>query len=242
MTPRIHWPWAAPGLNRLSEEASHHLIRVLRLQVGASVCLFNGRGEEGIGTIQVADARACELELPSLVPVPRESPVRSIVLQSLCLGDKMDWVVQKASELGAAKVWPIWAARSQVQLSGDRAAKRVTHWQKVAEAAAAQCGRNEIPQVLPITSLAAALEAFQAAPAGRAGWLLDPFAQETVGTSPLPSEVWIAIGPEAGWTDCEERAARDAGFRGLRMGPRILRTETVAPAILSVLAARTGEF
>ncbi|MEY2776124.1 MAG: hypothetical protein RLY30_222 [Pseudomonadota bacterium] len=242
MIPRIHCPAAALGLNLLDATASHHLVRVLRLDAGDRVQLFNGRGDEGEGRIVVADSHACQVHLEQLACIQRESPVRTLVLQSLCLADKMDWVVQKATELGSAEVWPIRAARSQLQLEGQRADKRVAHWQRTAEAAAAQCGRNQIPLVRPIMTLQQALEAFRTAPHRPSGWMLDPFATTPLGNAPLAAEVWIAIGPEAGWTDDEEASARQAGFLGLRLGPRVLRTETVAAAILSAIAVRSGEF
>lgn len=231
----------------LDATASHHLVRVLRLSPGDPVQLFNGQGQEGPGVILQADPLACQVRLDSLVTIQRESPVRTLILQSLCLADKMDWVVQKASELGGAEIWPVRAARSQLQLSGDRAAKRVEHWQRIAQAAAAQCGRNQVPLVRPIQRLQEALIEFERGPRSaaahpRCGWMLDPFALKTVSQAPITAEIWIAIGPEAGWTDEEEDCARRAGFEGLRLGPRVLRTETVAAAILSVVAARAGEF
>jgi len=242
MIPRIHCPTAALGLNILDATASHHLVRVLRLPAGASVELFNGRGEEGRGKMTQADALACQVTLESFAQVRRESPVRTLILQSLCLADKMDWIVQKSTELGGAEIWPIRAARCQLQLEGLRAEKRVAHWQRTAEAAAAQCGRNQIPVVRPIMSLQQALKAFESAPLRPTGWMLDPFAQTTLGQAPLGPEVWIAVGPEAGWTDEEEAQAARAGLVGLRLGPRVLRTETAATVILSAIAVRSGEF
>ncbi|MGA0882638.1 MAG: 16S rRNA (uracil(1498)-N(3))-methyltransferase [Burkholderiaceae bacterium] len=242
MIPRVHWPLATAGLNVLGPEASHHLIRVLRLSAGDAVALFNGQGLEAQGRILNAHAQACQVVLEPLVAVQRESPIRTVVIQSLCLADKMDWVVQKATELGAAEIWPVQAARSQLQLSGERATKRQAHWQRVVESAAAQCGRNHTPVVHPVTDLNAALNAFTDAGGEKTGWLLDPFGPASVSQAALKPQVWVAIGPEAGWTDQEEREARASGFQGLRLGPRVLRTETVASAILSVIAVRALEF
>jgi 16S rRNA (uracil1498-N3)-methyltransferase len=242
MIPRVHWPLATVGLNVLGPEASHHLVRVLRLAVGDRIQIFNGQGLEADGHILSAHAQACQVELGPLVAMQRESPIRTVVIQSLCLADKMDWVVQKATELGAAEIWPVQAARSQLQLSGDRAHKRQAHWQRVVESAAAQCGRNHTPVVHPVTGLNAALNAFTSADGEKTGWLLDPFGTASVSQAPLAPQVWFAIGPEAGWTDQEEQEARASGFQGLRLGPRILRTETVASAILSVIAVRAQEF
>lgn len=242
MIPRIHWAAAVAGPNLLGPDESHHLIRVLRLEVGSPVILFNGRGMEARGRVVDAHAKGCQVHLEALESVQRESPIRTVVIQSLCLGDKMDWVVQKATELGVSEVWPVQAARSQLQLVGDRASKRQAHWQRMVEAAAAQCGRNQMPKVHPVAPLSTALSSYRDQTGPKTGWLLDPFAQNSVSKASLEPNLWVAIGPEAGWTDQEEQDARDAGFEGLRLGPRVLRTETVASAILSVIAVKASEF
>lgn len=243
MTPRIlHQPLQAGHLT-LSEENSHHLVRVLRAGVGDPIVLFDGEGREAQATIRDLSPQACQVEAEPAVQISRESPIETHLIQSLCLGDKMDWVVQKACELGVTQVWPLRAARSQLKLEGERADKRQAHWQRIAESASAQSGRCRLPVIQPVQSLEAVLAAFrsQAQTHPNQGLLLDPFAGPSIMTLPSSPVVWVAVGPEAGWTDTEEAQFQSAGFTGVRLGPRILRTETVASVVLTALAVRSGE-
>ncbi len=247
MLPRILHPELTAGPNPLSEEASHHLVRVLRAKAGDAVILFNGLGQEAQAVLAEAHPQhsICQAQAPTTVN--RESPAQIIVIQALCLGDKMDWVVQKACELGASQLIPVRTARSQLKLDGDRAAKRQAHWQRIADAAAAQCGRNQVMVVAPIASLESALTQTgstrsDATAAPTTKWLLDPFAEQSLSTASLTQNVTLAVGPEAGWSDEEEILASQAGFQGIRCGPRILRTETAAAVVLTAIAVRLGEF
>ncbi|MFZ9243809.1 MAG: RsmE family RNA methyltransferase, partial [Burkholderiaceae bacterium] len=139
--------------------------------------------------------------------------------------------------LGASQLLPVRTSRSQLKLEADRASKRQAHWQRIADSAAAQCGRNQVMTVLPIASFEAAVSQ-----AGSTAWLLDPFADQSLSTAPMTPDMTVAIGPEAGWSDEEEALARRAGFQGVRCGPRILRTETAAAVVLTAIAVRLGEF
>ncbi len=237
MLPRIFQPNLGPGPNQLSEEASHHLVRVLRAAPGDSMVLFNGQGQEARAILSEAHPKQSICQAQALESVNRESPARVRVVQALCLGDKMDWVVQKACELGASQLLPVRTSRSQLKLEADRASKRQAHWQRIADSASAQCGRNQVMTVLPITSFEAAVSQATAT-----AWLLDPFADQSLSTAPMTQDMTVAIGPEAGWTDEEEALARRAGFQGVRCGPRILRTETAAAVVLTAIAVRVGEF
>jgi len=258
----------AQGPCRLSEEASHHLVRVLRAEQGHAVILFDGLGNEAGARVVEANAKACMVEVGAVKTVSRESPLQITVAQALCLGDKMDWVVQKASELGATLIQPLAAQRSQLKLKGPRLEKRLAHWRAIAEAAAAQCGRNAVPIVAPLQRSAEYFASIENSEDSKGGerseqfgqrkqneqneqrkkgleqtrWILDPFASESLGQAPLSNFLTIAIGPEAGWTDEEEEQAQRAGFVGIRCGPRILRTETAAAAVLAAVAVRIGEF
>ena len=261
----------AQGPSKLSEEASHHLVRVLRAEQGHGVVLFDGLGNEAGARVVEANAKACMVEVGAVKTISRESPLQITVAQALCLGDKMDWVVQKASELGATLIQPLAAQRSQLKLEGPRLEKRLAHWRAIAEAAAAQCGRNAVPIVAPLQRSAeyfASIENSEDSKGGEGSeqfaqgkqneqsdqierrkkglkqtrWILDPFASESLGQAPLSNFLTIAIGPEAGWTDEEEGQAQRAGFVGIRCGPRILRTETAAAAVLAAVAVRIGEF
>ncbi|MEY4001122.1 MAG: hypothetical protein RI968_240 [Pseudomonadota bacterium] len=264
----------AQGPCQLSEEASHHLVRVLRAEQGDTIVLFDGLGNEAGARVVEANAKACMVEVGAVKTVSRESPLQITVAQALCLGDKMDWVVQKASELGATLVQPLAAQRSQLKLEGPRLEKRLAHWRAIAEAAAAQCGRNAVPTIAPLQRSAEYFASIENSEDSKGGerseqfdqrrqseqgeqgdqskqrkkglkqtrWILDPFASESLGQAPLSSVLTIAIGPEAGWTDEEESQAQRAGFVGIRCGPRILRTETAAAAVLAAVAVRIGEF
>lgn len=154
----------------------------------------------------------------------------------------MDWVVQKATELGAAKITPISAQRSVLRLEGPRAEKRLAHWRAIAQASSGQCGRNRVPEVAQVQTLDQAIASWQQTPEPKTGWLLDPFAGQSLSNAELTGPLAFMIGPEAGWSDSEEAQARAAGFQGIRCGPRILRTETAAAVVLSAVALRLGEF
>jgi 16S rRNA (uracil1498-N3)-methyltransferase len=242
MTPRLYLPELQAGRIRLGKEQSHHLVRVLRLASGAFVVGFNGQGQEASMQLLAADAQACLVEAEPPQTINRESPLRTVVLQALCTGDKMDWVVQKSSELGASEIWPIQAERSVLRLTGSRAATRLEHWRKIAESAASQCGRNRLPRLAPIRTLQEAVLQFEAEPQPKSAWLLDPFADQSLSSAAIRPYMGILIGPEAGFSDEEEALARAHGFEGVRSGPRILRTETAAAAVLASLACRCGEF
>ncbi|MGA1691886.1 MAG: 16S rRNA (uracil(1498)-N(3))-methyltransferase [Burkholderiaceae bacterium] len=242
MRIRLLQPGLALGPLSLTPDNSHHLIKVLRAQAGDVVTLFDGQGLEAEAVVTDPHSKHCGVMVSTTEAVSRESPTPSRLIQALCLGDKMDWVVEKATELGVAAIQPVQASRSQLRLEGDRAEKRLVHWQRIAAAAAAQSGRNQVPTVHPILRLDAALAQFSATPAPQTGWLLDPFAQQTLTQAPLAGSLTIAIGPEAGWTDDEEQLARAHGFVGIRCGPRILRTETAGAVVLAAVAARSGEF
>jgi 16S rRNA (uracil1498-N3)-methyltransferase len=242
MRPRIPVARLEPGDIVLDDSASHHLGRVLRCQSGDKVTLFDGQGAEAEGCVLGSDGRHVRVHVGRLSYPDRESPVAVTVVQSLCTGDKMDWVVEKATELGARLIVPVAAARSVMRVSGDRADRKREHWQAIARAASSQSGRSRIPIIAPVCTLTSWLDEWRRAPEPRTGWLLDPFAGVPVSKSPLSGPLTIMIGPEAGWTDDEEDEARSAGFVGVRCGPRILRTETAAAAVLAAVAVRSGEF
>lgn len=242
MQPRVLFQNLRLGLISLDAPTSHHLSGVLRVTPGAFVTLFDGQGKEGQARVTQADRQQVCLEVTQIDHINRESPANICVVQSLCTGDKMDWVVQKSTELGAKRVVPLAASRSLLKLEPKRAEKRLEHWQAVAQAAAAQSGRTMVPQISPVTRLDDFLAQWKATGLEQTGLILDPFAQIRLSTVPLVGPITLLIGPEAGWTDEEEELARDAGFIGVQSGPRILRTETAAAAVLAAIAVRIGEF
>ena len=235
--PRIHVPAPlAEGAElALPEAAARHLLRVLRLRPGARLRVFDGAGREHEAEL-LAAARV-RLGAP-VRPLP-ESPLAVTLIQGVCRGERMDLVVQKAVELGAARILPVLTARSVPRLDGARARRRQAHWQAVAAAAAEQCGRAVVPEVTPPRPLAAVL-ADPALPAARC--LLDPAAAEGPrALAPPGAAAALLVGPEGGLTDGERAAAAAHGFRGLRLGPRILRTETAGLAALAALQVLHGD-
>ena len=201
--------------------------------------LFDGRGGEYLAHIQRIERERVVAELASWQDVKRESPLAVTLVQALQAGEKMDFTIQKAVELGVRDIVPVESRRSVLRLSGDRAAKRVAHWQGVAASACEQCGRNQVPLVAPLEKL----ENWLARPAEASlRLMLAPDADEALVDLPPASAVQLLIGAEGGLDPQEVLAAKQAGFRPVRMGPRVLRTETAGLAALAILQALWGDF
>lgn len=231
----------APGASiELPPEAAHHAVRVLRLGEGDAVVLFDGSGGEWRARLQRAGP-AVRAVLDAFDAEDREAPIRVTLVQGLPAADKMDWIVQKCTEIGVAAIRPVAARRSVVKLSGERMARRVQHWQQVAVAACEQCGRNRVPEVAPLVDLPHYLG--MPAPEGETRLLLMPGAQASLSQlNKQAGGVTLMIGPEGGFEDGEVRAALAAGFEPVALGPRVLRTETAGAAMLAALMARWGDF
>ena len=201
--------------------------------------LFDGRGGEYLAHIQRIERERVVAELASWQDVERESPLAVTLVQALQAGEKMDFTIQKAVELGVRDIVPVESRRSVLRLSGDRAAKRVAHWQGVAASACEQCGRNQVPLVAPLEKL----ENWLARPADASlRLMLAPDADDALVDLPPASAVQLLIGAEGGLDPQEVLAAKQAGFRPVRMGPRVLRTETAGLAALAILQALWGDF
>lgn len=244
MTPRFYFPALAdepPILNArtdLPNEVAHHAARVLRLREGDAIVLFDGQGCEYPCTLHV-QGNACSVTAHEKCLIDRESPVRLSLVQALAVGDKMDWVVQKAAELGVLAVQPVAAERSVLKLDATRGAKRTAHWQQIAIGASEQCGRNRIMQIGTVCTLSAWL----AQPFEGERWMLDHEEGTTLSKLPRPTgPVAVLIGPEGGWSPAELELARAAGCTRVQMGPRVLRTETVGIAIAGAMMALWGDF
>ncbi len=241
MTPRFYCPQTlqldSPFV--LPAEQAHHARQVLRLQAGDEVVVFNGEGGEYRGRLNI-EGREIAVSFTAYDAVERRPPLEIHLVQGLASGDKMDWVVQKAGELGLCSVTPVAAERSVLKLVGERADKRVQHWQQVAVAAAEQCGCNRPLQVLSVhKSLAAVL----AQDFAGERWLLDPDEGVALSRSEAPrGAVQILIGPEGGWSPAELATAHAAGCRRVQMGPRVLRTETAGLAVASAMLALWGDY
>ena len=239
---RVHVDAAlSPGTElALPESAAAHLSRVLRLAVGDECVLFNGDGRDHAARIVAADKRGVRVAIEGSRAVDNESPLRISLLQGVARGEKMDLILQKATELGVAAITPLWSQRSEVKLEGERLAKRLAHWRGVVASACEQCGRARVPEVASPVALAAALEAM---PAGGFRLILDPEGELAPGAMLLEAgeHVALAVGPEGGWSPADREQLRSAGFRGLRLGPRILRTETAGLAAIAALQSRFGD-
>lgn len=224
----------------LPDGAAAHLLRVLRLDVGDGCVLFNGDGHDYDARIVAAGKRGGEVEVTGVRVVDVESPLRIVLVQGIARGEKMDWILQKATELGVAGFVPVGSERSEVKLAGERAGKRLAHWRSVVVAACEQSWRARVPDVAPPRPLAGAL---QALPGDSLRLSLDPGAGMAVASLPAPGErtVVVAIGPEGGWSPRDRATLAGAGFAGLRLGPRILRTETAGMAAIAALQSRFGD-
>ena len=240
---RIHVPAAlAPGaVVALPPAAAHHLARVLRAAPGDEVVVFNG-GVEFTGAIARIDRHAVTVKLASGKAVDRESPLACALAQAISSGERMDLTLQKAVELGIASVQPLYSERSVVRLDAERAEKRVAHWQQVLISACEQCGRNIIPTVGAPLSVIDWLGALPVAGAGELRVLLSPYASLRLADLPRPRSVTLLAGPEGGFTEVETGFARERGFVALRLGPRVLRTETAALAALAAMNTLWGDF
>jgi 16S rRNA (uracil1498-N3)-methyltransferase len=201
--------------------------------------LFDGRGGEYQAHIERIERDRVVAELAAWQDVERESPLAITLVQALQAGDKMDFTIQKAVELGVRDIVPVDSRRSVLRLAGERAAKRVAHWQGVAASACEQCGRNQVPLVAPLEKL----ENWLARPAeGCLRLMLAPDAEQTLAAIPPAREVQLLIGAEGGLDPQEVIAAQQAGFQAVRLGPRVLRTETAGLAALAAMQALWGDF
>jgi 16S rRNA (uracil1498-N3)-methyltransferase len=230
----------APGTTvALPDSAVAHLIRVLRLAPGDTCVLFNGDGHDYDARLVAIDKRTARAEVTRVRRIENESPLRITLMQGIARGEKMDWILQKATELGVAALLPVSSDRSEVKLDGDRAEKRLVHWRSVVVAACEQSWRARVPQVDAVRTLA---DAVGTLPEGDMRLLLDPDATGTIAGLPSPaSGVVLAIGPEGGWSQRDRATLEGAAFAGVRLGPRILRTETAGIAAIAALQAHYGD-
>jgi 16S rRNA (uracil1498-N3)-methyltransferase len=222
----------------LPGSVAHHAAHVLRLRDADPIVLFNGRGGEYHAQLAARGSRA---ELTAHSAVERESAIAVTLLQAWIATDKMEWVVEKAVELGAAGIVLVPARRSVVQLDGARLAKRMDRLRDIVIAACCQCGRNRVPTIVACGDLR---EGLQQAAADSAGIVLQPDAEVSLGdlARSAPASFAIAVGPEGGFDASELALAARHGYRSVRLGPRVLRTETAGLAAVSTLQAAVGDF
>jgi 16S rRNA (uracil1498-N3)-methyltransferase len=223
----------------LPEAIAHH-IQVLRLSSGTSIILFNGNGGEYAASLTMIDKRRATATITEFIDREVELAHAITLAQALPEGAKMDWIIEKAVELGAAAVQPLAAQRCVVRLAAERAQKKLQHWQGVAIAAAEQCGRNRVPHIAEIADFASWLAQQDDHPrillTPRADLRLTEWARQQP-----PQALTLMIGPEGGFSEQEEAAARRNGAIALSIGARVLRTETAGMAALAALNALWGE-
>jgi 16S rRNA (uracil1498-N3)-methyltransferase len=238
---RVHVDADLQTGRRLTVEGSagNHISRVLRLRVGDALTLFNGRGGEYGGTIEEIRRDTVLVSVLEQREVQRESPCQITLAQGISRGERMDWVVQKATELGVARIAPLFTERSVVRLDDRQAAKKVQHWRSIAIAACEQSGRNRVPEIATPIGL---FDLLERQTARGAALLLSPGAALRITDIPgADTGATVLIGPEGGLAEAEQQAATKSGFTPVRMGPRVLRTETAAVCALTLLQQKFGD-
>lgn len=244
--PRFYYPdnLGSGSEVPLPPEASHHAARVLRLAVGEPVVLFNGRGGEYQGRITRSNRGEIWVKTGAFFDDARESPLEVTLGQGLSSGERMDLTLQKAVELGVSAIRPLATERSVVKLSGDRAVRRAEHWQNLVVAACAQCGRNLIPEVSDLQRFDQWLaQLTRDVAADELRLMMSPQAELSLRALPTPpKKIVLLAGPEGGLSPQEAALALNYGFTPVRLGPRVLRTETAALAALAAMQALWGDF
>ena len=224
----------------LPEQAGEHVARVLRLERGHPLILFNGDGNECEAQLASLAKRAVTAEVLATRAVSRETPLQLTLAQSVARGEKMDWILQKATELGVVRIVPLVTERTEVKLDEERSERRVAHWRGVVASACEQSGRNTLPEVEAPQRLDRWLGALGAPHALRLALL--PEGNSTLRHLPsVDNGALLVVGPEGGLSEQDAGMLAHAGFLGLRLGPRILRTETAGIAALAALQALRGD-
>lgn len=225
-------------LLRLPARQSNYLCKVLRMQSGRELWLFNGRGGAWLCQIDEADAKQALVSVEAFDQENHESPLQLELAIALSKGDRFELVLQKATELGITRIQPMMTEHTDVKLNAERLKKKHEHWQGVLISACEQSGRNLVPELLPVTGFGDLLSQ----PSTMTGILLDPLSSGKLSGLRLPENgIRLYVGPEGGFSELELDLARKAGLQGIRLGPRVLRTETAPLAIISVLQAYFGD-
>ncbi len=237
--PRIYTaqPLATGADIELEESAARHVAGALRLRAGAALTLFNGDGGEYHAELVEAARRQVRVRVGEFNPVERESPLPVTLGLGISRGERMDYAIQKSTELGVARVVPLISERTEVRLRGEREQKKQRHWQQVAISACEQCGRNRVPEIAAVTGLADWL----AQATGDLRLVLHHRTDGGLGDLPRPANLDLLVGPEGGLAPAEVDAALAAGFTGMALGPRVMRTETAPVAALSIVQFNWGD-
>jgi 16S rRNA (uracil1498-N3)-methyltransferase len=222
----------------LPDEAARHVAQVLRMRAGEALTLFDGSGGEYAAVIVDAGRRDVRVRIDQHHAVDRESRLDVTLAQCVSKGDRMDYTIQKAVELGVSRIVPLLSERSVVKLDAERWDKKLEHWRGVAVSACEQSGRTRVPEIVAVQKL----DAWLAAPAeGRLRLVLAPTESVSLRTLDAAATIALLIGPEGGLSDAEIAAARRAGCIGIGLGPRVLRTETAGVATLAALQVLWGD-
>jgi 16S rRNA (uracil1498-N3)-methyltransferase len=237
MPPRFYIDQALASAGELSlpAAAARH-VQVLRLQPGAPIMLFDGSGDEWQAEVLAMGRSEVRVQLQARQPAQRELGQDVTLAVVMPANDRMDGLVEKATELGAACVQPLMSERSVLRLNGERAEKKVGHWQGVAIAASEQSGRTRPPRIAPVLTLKAWLEGLDPRVDDQRRWLLSPTAAQPLSAQAAAARTLVLSGPEGGLSPAEEDAARAHGFVAMNLGPRILRADTAPLAVLGWLA------
>lgn len=228
----------AGALLTLEADPSRHIARALRMQIGEFLCLFDGSDREARARIEAIDRNAVTVSIERVDECSRESPLNLALAIALSRGDRVDTIVQKATELGATSIHPLLSERTGVRLDDSRLDKKRRHWQRIAASACEQCGRNHLPRVEPVAPLRDVLTRTAGSDALRLVLHPGRSGPELPATC---SALWLLVGPEGGFADSEIDLAARAGFEGFGLGPRILRTETAPLVAITLAQARWGD-
>jgi len=234
----VEEPLATGSTLSIGGSAANHIMRVLRAREGDELTLFDGRGGEYGARVAGFRKDSVQVEVKEHRDVERESALDLTLAQGISRGERMDWVMQKATELGVTRIIPVVTERTMVKLDERQAERKIEHWRAIVISACEQCGRNRVPEVaLPMPYI----EAVRSIDAEVTRVLLSPSGTLRARDLGHSTRIAMLIGPEGGLSDNEQEAALAAGFQPLRMGPRILRTETAAIAALAALQHNFGD-
>ena len=227
----------------LNEFSGHHAIKVMRVKLNDELILFNGDGCDYYGKVTNIKKKELEVKISNIKELNQESPLKITLIQSLSSNEKMDWILQKSTELGVQKIQPVYNERSKVKINEDRINKKLIHWHQVVISACEQCYRSKIPQIKKPENFKHYLENnnFNS---GSLKLILSPHSENTIKTLPKkePKEIYVLIGPEGGFSSNEIKLANKFNFKTIKLGSRILRTETAPVSIVSILQYIYGDF
>ena len=238
---RVHVtePLASGRLHTIEGDAANHIARVLRLEPGAPLTVFDGRGGEYAARIESLRKNAVIIAVQERAPSSRESSLSLTLAQGVSRGERMDWVVQKATELGVTAIVPVLTERTMVKLDARQSERKLAHWHGIAVAACEQSGRDRIPDIVAPLSLD---DFLRGTDPQTTRLLLSPTGTQRIDDLKAPERrMVVLIGPEGGLAETEQRSAIGAGFVAVRLGPRVLRTETAAVSALTLLQHRFGD-